>query len=96
MPKEYLNQNIILGIRPENILEAQGTEDHSFIFNVEMLDALGSDMLVHGHIGNDKQLITARLPGKWELAQRKQLNLTVRPNSLHLFDIHTKQRIQSS
>lgn len=93
VPENYYNQEIILGIRPENIIEARGTESICFKLAIDMCDALGSDTLVHGVIGTHKQALTARLSGRWEGNQNTSLNLTIRPNSLHLFEKETHTRI---
>ena len=66
----------------------------SFNFNIDLWESLGSDTLVYGNIGPDKKHLTVRLSGKWQAAGRKQLNMSIKANSLHFFDTITGKRIE--
>lgn len=94
IPEIYYGKPIILGIRPENIIEAAETDPVSFNFNIDLWESLGSDTLVYGNISPDKKNLTVRLSGKWQAAGRKQLNMSIKANSLHFFDTITGKRIE--
>ncbi len=61
------------------------------------MESIGSDTFIYGHILETKLSLTARFPGKWqkENPEAKQVSVTVKPNSLHLFDVETGLRIVS-
>jgi sn-glycerol 3-phosphate transport system ATP-binding protein len=83
-------REITLGIRPEHVELAR--ERPMFSLNVDFVEALGADTLVHGHLGANAAL-TVRLPGITRVAAGDVVPLTVAPERLHLFDARTGARI---
>lgn len=96
IPQEFLGKTIKLGLRPENINEASTEDPAHFDMSIDLVESIGSDTFVYGHITDTSYKLTARLPGKWlkENPNKTSICLTVRPNSLHLFDIETEKRIK--
>jgi sn-glycerol 3-phosphate transport system ATP-binding protein len=89
---EYRGQNITLGIRPEHFELVE--ENQSMLhLNVEHIEILGADTLVHGHFGKDKTSLTVRLPDVHHFSKNTVLPLIVPPQKLHLFDRNSKTRI---
>lgn len=94
LPKSEYGNEITLGIRPENIIAAKEDSDNPFALTIDFVEELGSDTLVYGHLAASNEQLTARLPGKWhQESDQNKVNVFVRPNSLHLFNKETGQRI---
>jgi sn-glycerol 3-phosphate transport system ATP-binding protein len=91
-PTENEGKKVVLGIRPEHFELAE--EGNGILhLNVDHVELLGADTLVHGHFGEDKTSLTARLPGVQHLAKNTVLPLVVTPEKLHLFDKESGNRI---
>lgn len=82
---------IMVGMRPEHFTLAQDEQGH-FQINVEMVEVLGADTLVHAMI-NRENMLTIRLPGDTKVAPGEKLNLQIRSDKLHLFDQETGRRL---
>ncbi len=83
---------VILGIRPEHF-ELSGDGAGIAHLQVDLIEALGADTLVHGHFGADRTPLTVRLPGVRRVAIADILTLTIAPEHLHLFDADGGQRL---
>jgi sn-glycerol 3-phosphate transport system ATP-binding protein len=75
-----------IGIRPEDLTV---TPDGPVLMNVLAVEELGAQRLVHGKTGGER--ITITLPSDAPLSD--SLNLSYRPNALHLFHKDTGKRI---
>ena len=89
---EYGGQEVILGIRPEHF-EIAAEEDAILRLQVDHVELLGADTLVHGHFGEDQTMLTARLSGVQHLDKQTLLAMRVPPTKLHLFDKKDGRRI---
>ena len=84
----------ILGVRPEH-LEPCSAADAMLTIEVDLIEPLGSDTLVYGHIGNQESArIAARLPAD-ATAQAGKLPVRFSPASTHWFDAASGKRIES-
>ena len=45
--RSYANKRVVLGIRPEDLPMASGSESSTLVGDVELVEALGSDVLIH-------------------------------------------------
>jgi sn-glycerol 3-phosphate transport system ATP-binding protein len=82
---------LVMGMRPEHAgLGAAG--DAGWPFSVEMVEMLGAERLVHGHIGSVGFTVridaTLPVPGVGDRA-----TLLTRPEHLHWFDAKTQARV---
>jgi len=83
--------DLLVGIRPEHIgIAASG--GGVFQMNVDLVEALGADTLVHGRVGSDTSL-TVRLPGTTRVAAGQRLALAVPAEDFHLYDAASGQRL---
>jgi sn-glycerol 3-phosphate transport system ATP-binding protein len=57
------------------------------------VELLGADTLVHGHFGEDKNLLTLRLTDVQPFKKNTRLPLVVASQKIHLFDMETGKRI---
>ena len=86
--------DVDLGIRPEHFELADGkTGDISL--EVDHVELLGADTLVHGHFGPSATALTVRLPDIQHFKKHTILNLAAPASKLHLFDKDTGRRIGS-
>lgn len=90
--QNFGNPRVILGIRPEDfILVEQG--EATLHLHVEMVEALGADTLIHGHLATAETRFIVRLFGIHHLAKGTRLPLTIAPDKMHLFHPETGQRL---
>ena len=89
---EYGGKEVLLGIRPEHFELVEGKAG-VMNFRVDHLELLGADTLVHGRCGEDKTLITVRLPDVQHFEKHTILPLAIPPQKLHLFDKEKGNRI---
>ncbi|MBL8835159.1 MAG: sn-glycerol-3-phosphate import ATP-binding protein UgpC [Alphaproteobacteria bacterium] len=79
-----------LGIRPEHMhVSATGT----LAVAVDLVEALGADTLVHGHIGDKSGLLTLRLPGNARVVAGDRLPVAISPDDVHVFDGQSGARL---
>jgi len=88
-------RSLTLGVRPEH-LEACADKDALLELQVDFIELLGSDSLVHGHIGADKgrTRVTARLHASVK-ARNGRTSLRFSAENLHLFDSETGKRFEA-
>ncbi len=93
LPPGLGGKKVVLGIRPEH-LEPGHDRPEALRLTVDQVELLGADTLVHGHFGDARNALTARLPGVHRFEKHAVVPLAVSPQKLHLFDPETKQRIE--
>jgi ABC-type sugar transport system ATPase subunit len=74
----------ILGFRPEAMSPRLDDRWPRLHLNVDLAEVLGSDQYVYGTVGGDQ--ITARVDPSLKLRHGDRLQLSLRPQALHLFD----------
>lgn len=91
---EYRGKKVVLGIRPEHFEIADDGEG-LIRLNVDHVEILGADTLVHGRFLENQDLLTLRLAEIRHFPKKTILALNVPPEKLHLFDKDTGDRISS-
>jgi len=86
------DQDVILGIRPEDLTLVDDSEGVPQL-TTTLAEHLGADTLLHGHFGTDKTDMTVRLAGVQDIKSGERLSLQVEPEKIHLFDPETKKRL---
>ena len=86
-------QEIILGIRPEHFILAESKKAMMHL-TIDHIEILGADTLVYGHFGEDKTLLTLRLPAVHHFKRNTVLDLIVSSKNLHFFDKENGKRIE--
>jgi multiple sugar transport system ATP-binding protein len=87
-------QEVLVGIRPENLVEAarsKGGATAPLAVEVEVVEPLGHEVLVHGRAGSD--LLVAKVDPHHSPPVGVQLDLEVELDAVHLFDLQTERRI---
>ncbi len=88
----WASRTVILGIRPEHFQLAEPGLA-AVRFRVDLVEELGADTLVHGHLGSIANPLTVRLPGISKVRAGEVLPLAVEPQHLHVFDRATEKRL---
>lgn len=83
---------ITLGIRPEHFEPADKNRWAAHL-EIDLVEQLGADTLIHGHFGNDRTPLTARLPGIRSVRSGETVPLAVVPEQLHVFAADSGQRL---
>jgi len=82
---------ITVGVRPEHLGPATG-EGPEFRFEVETVEALGADSLVHGRCGDSA--IVARVDGHAKPQPGTTLTFAAKPGRLYFFDSASGKRLR--
>ena len=91
--KQYdFNDEVVLGIRPEHWQLA--TPDKGIEVEVTMIEALGADQLLYCHLRGTESQLVVRLEGQQAVTEGEKLYIRVEAEHIHLFDQHSKQRIE--
>jgi sn-glycerol 3-phosphate transport system ATP-binding protein len=84
----------LLGIRPEH-LEPCAPGDASLMLEVDLIEPLGSDTLVYGHLGDAQEArVAARLHASLD-ARAGKLPLRYDPAKVHWFDPGSGRRLEA-
>lgn len=82
-----LGKEYIIGIRPADFLLSKDNEQGALNCHVELIEPLGDDILVHVTLG--EKLLVAKLDASLEGQISNEISLTVDPQKLHVFDVHS-------
>lgn len=92
----YINQEIILGIRPEDIhdelLFVEASQDTTFTTKIEVAELLGAESILYMKLGN--QDFVARVDARHTFTNGDQIQLAFDMNKAHFFDVKTENRIR--
>ena len=90
---KYVGHQLTLGIRPENLRVATGADsaDLSFDANVEVVEQLGSEILLDVKSGTDQ--IVASVDPTIRTKSSEKLRLALNPDYLHFFDPKTEMAL---
>ena len=61
---------------------------------VDMVEPLGADTLLHGRYSGERSLLTARLPGNVTAASGSRRFFSIDPANLHVFDDSDGTRVE--
>jgi multiple sugar transport system ATP-binding protein len=89
--------SVVLGFRPESLVMA--TNGDGFEVTVQAVEELGSDAYVHGTFGAEEQVVDspdviARIDPNGVPGRGSRIKLRIKPDTLHLFDPETGDRIE--
>jgi sn-glycerol 3-phosphate transport system ATP-binding protein len=91
IPSERAGRPIVFGIRPEH-LEPCSDADAMITLEVDLIEPLGADTLVYGHLSGNAARVAARLHASMD-AKPGRLALRYDPAKAHYFDPQTGARI---
>jgi multiple sugar transport system ATP-binding protein len=89
----YKGQRVTLGIRPEDLRVATGSDSADFSFDtvVEVVEPLGSEILLDLKAGPN--VIVARVDPTVRVKHQDKLRLSLHPERVHFFDNKTELSI---
>ncbi|HWD57695.1 MAG TPA: sn-glycerol-3-phosphate import ATP-binding protein UgpC [Stellaceae bacterium] len=90
LPGGETGREVLVGLRPEHLEQAA---DGPLRVTVELLERLGADTIVHGRLGGNGVLVTARADGTINPPLGEMLRFAVRPEHVHLFDRSSGARL---
>ena len=88
----WQGRQVIMGLRPEHLALGDGVVSRSFAARVEVVEQLGSEILLETRVG-DARVTVARVPPETMIAAGDQVRLSVQPGRLHFFDPETEKVI---
>lgn len=94
-PAVWASRAVILGVRPEHFQLAEPGGGGTVHLQVDLVEELGADTLVHGHLGSISTPLIVRLPGINKVYAGETLPLSVTPQHLHIFDPANEKRLDS-
>src|SRR6059036_1133181 len=89
----YKGQQVTLGIRPEDLQLASGSDPSEYVFDavVDVVEPLGSEILLDLRAGNST--IVARVEPTVRLKVHEKTRLALTPDRAHFFDLKTELAI---
>ena len=94
--KNYLDKDIVLGIRPEDIHDDEKSKeefkDAVVKFTVDVAELLGSETSVFAKVGN--QDVTAMIDARADIQIGDELHMALDMKKVHFFDTETTERIK--
>jgi multiple sugar transport system ATP-binding protein len=87
--------SVVLGIRPEHVSFTSGGGDEAILGSVDVVEHMGAELYVYVTIG-DGAALTARVNAKTLYAPGENVQLSLDPSNLHLFDGVTGHAIAHS
>jgi multiple sugar transport system ATP-binding protein len=91
LPREPRLKSGVLGIRPEGLHEHASMGEPTIDVQVDLVEMLGRDQLVHGTVGNDA--IVARVDSHLKINHGERVQLGIDMQRIHLFDAQTGQAV---
>jgi sn-glycerol 3-phosphate transport system ATP-binding protein len=91
IPQERDGRQVLFGIRPEH-LEPCAESQAKLVPEIDLIEPLGADTLVYGHLPDGGTRIAARLQGSVD-ARAGRLPLTYDAAKVHYFDAGTGARL---
>ncbi|MCF6269115.1 MAG: sn-glycerol-3-phosphate ABC transporter ATP-binding protein UgpC [Melioribacteraceae bacterium] len=84
--KKYINEEVTIGIRPENITPAKLTNENSYKIDVtlDVVEPMGNETIIYFKIGENKMV--ARIQYNEVLSVNQNLELLINLKHLHFFD----------
>ena len=91
--ESYEGKKVMLGIRPEMINLATDEDQIKLKLRVELVEILGSDTIVYGHLEESRVQLVLKLPGQIRTHPGEVFTVTWRIGDLHFFDPTSGNRV---
>jgi multiple sugar transport system ATP-binding protein len=86
-------KQVVMGMRPEHLTLGDGAPGSSFDARVEVVEQLGSEILLETRVGTDS-ITVARVPAETKVAPGDQVHISAQLGRLHFFDPQTELPIK--
>ncbi|MGL4183680.1 MAG: ABC transporter ATP-binding protein [Metamycoplasmataceae bacterium] len=87
------SEKVILGFRSEDAIRVEKLTNHSFALRVVNVEFIGKEKLIVGNSIISKKEISVSTPNWEEINEGQDIFFEIREDSIHLFDLETKERI---
>ena len=84
-------RSVLLGMRPEHLVP---DEEGAITIDVEMVEQLGANSLLHGTLRGSDQAMVASVPGHVSAEGGASHRFSIAPDQLHLFDPDSQKRLE--
>ncbi|MCF8240353.1 MAG: sn-glycerol-3-phosphate ABC transporter ATP-binding protein UgpC [Melioribacteraceae bacterium] len=94
MGDKYVDKEIILGVRPEDISIFNNSDDkfrNKIKVTLEVVEPMGNEIFIYFKV--DDVQVTARIPAIEDVKETMELELKVNINKIHLYDSITEETI---
>ncbi len=92
---DYVNKEVWLGIRPEDIYDSKSTAEREGFANkevmLEVIEPMGNEIFLYFQLDNNQ--FVARIPAREEPAKGSKRALMLDRNKLHFFDTESERAI---
>ncbi|HEX9521415.1 MAG TPA: TOBE domain-containing protein, partial [Reyranella sp.] len=88
----WQGKRVVMGVRPEHLALGDGVLSRSFAARVEVVEQLGSEILLETRVG-EARVTVARVAPETQVAAGDQVRLSVQPGRLHFFDPESETTI---
>lgn len=89
--RAYDGEEVVMGIRPENIHKADADKKEHFLFDVEVSELLGHESILHGNAGT--QRLIAKVGVDETVPSHTKVAFYLEKDKLYFFDKETQERI---
>lgn len=93
--REYINKEIIVGIRPEDIhnedIFIKMSEESTFEAQIDLAELMGSEIYLHFSLQGN--MVTARVPSRNAVQKGDKIKLSINMRKVHIFDKQTEMAI---
>lgn len=94
--KNYLNKEIVLGIRPEDIYDSTSVSSKPGFIKIkaslEVVEPMGNEIFLYFLVDNEQ--FVARIPSTGKHEPKKEVDLLLNTNKLHFFDSQTELAVR--
>ena len=91
--KDYINKDIVLGIRPEDVLLVDDNKGKNVLtIKSEISELLGTETIIYGTINN--QALNLKTNKEIDSKNQKEFNVSLKLEKAHVFDIETTNVIK--
>lgn len=91
---DYIGKDIKVGIRPEEIYQSDEKDgDDVFEVFVDVIEKLGSELIVYGKINGTDIPLVCKIDGRKEVKEGDIINVKFHTRHIHLFDYENQYRI---
>ena len=89
--RRHTGQSVVMGLRPEALHPANGATEYSFDANVEVVEPLGSEILLDVRVGDTP--VVAKMEPSMRVAAHDKVRLAFDPMRVHFFDTESEAAI---
>lgn len=93
--KDYINEDVIIGIRPENIhiedVFVKLAKNSSFNAKIDLTELIGAEINLHFEMENTR--LIAKVPSRSNVNKGDVVELSIDPNKIHIFDKNTEMAV---